>query len=250
MELNYYELLNVDPKADKSTIKKAYIEEIKKWHPDRNKNANATEMASKLNEAKEVLLDDEKRSRYDLYLKEKQEQTYQRYTYKRDTKYSSSSSYNGSNVNQKASYKEESKHDEDEYETLTKWQYFREYLRHSSDGLIRKVLAIIGVGLETLLCSILRLLILLFAFISYLVYLFIDSIMYVIVPLFTILLLVIIYNKNKEVIKIEIILFIVFLLIIFMPIINDILLSPKTFDFIYNKIDIRLFKKCVGYRDQ
>ena len=39
---------------------------MKKWHPDINKSEEAPKMSIKLNEAKETLLDDDKRKNYDL----------------------------------------------------------------------------------------------------------------------------------------------------------------------------------------
>ena len=33
---NYYKLLGIDPKADQQTVKRAYLDAVKKWHPDKN----------------------------------------------------------------------------------------------------------------------------------------------------------------------------------------------------------------------
>ena len=63
---DYYKILEVDKKADKDTIKKAYRKLAKKFHPDNNPgNKRAEEKFKEMNEAYEVLSNDEKRKRYD-----------------------------------------------------------------------------------------------------------------------------------------------------------------------------------------
>ena len=71
MEIDYYELLEISRTADKDTIKKAYRKLALKFHPDRNAgNAEAEAKFKLINEAYEVLSDDEKRSVYDRYGRE------------------------------------------------------------------------------------------------------------------------------------------------------------------------------------
>ena len=63
---DYYKVLGVEKKDDKDTIKKAYRKLAKKYHPDNNpNNKRAEERFKEINEAYEVLSDDEKRKRYD-----------------------------------------------------------------------------------------------------------------------------------------------------------------------------------------
>lgn len=70
-DLSYYEILNVSQSADKTTIKKAYREMAKKYHPDKNAGDNEAEHNFKLcNEAYQCLSDDKQRSIYDRYGKE------------------------------------------------------------------------------------------------------------------------------------------------------------------------------------
>ena len=72
MFTDYYKLLNLSHKSSEIDIRKAYKEEAKKWHPDRNK-ANTTKRMQLLNEAKLILLDSEAKKKYDdEYLKFKQ----------------------------------------------------------------------------------------------------------------------------------------------------------------------------------
>ena len=70
-DLCYYEILEVDKSADKSTIKKAYRKMAMKYHPDKNPDDKKSEENFKaVNEAYQVLSDDEKRSLYDRYGKQ------------------------------------------------------------------------------------------------------------------------------------------------------------------------------------
>ena len=65
-EIDYYELLEVSRDAEKSTIKKAYRKMAMKYHPDKNPGDNEAEEKFKaVNEAYQVLSDQEKRAIYD-----------------------------------------------------------------------------------------------------------------------------------------------------------------------------------------
>ena len=68
---NYYELLEIDPTAGPEQVRQAYLEKIKKWHPDINpeRTAEAEEMTKVLNQAYQILGDSEQRKKYDRMLK-------------------------------------------------------------------------------------------------------------------------------------------------------------------------------------
>lgn len=65
---NYYELLEVSEKASSEIIKKAYTTLVKKYHPDLqpdDKKKEAEEKIKEINEAYEILSNNEKREQYD-----------------------------------------------------------------------------------------------------------------------------------------------------------------------------------------
>lgn len=63
---DYYKILGVDKKASKEEIKKAYRKLARKYHPDVNPgNKEAEAKFKELNEANEVLSNDENRKKYD-----------------------------------------------------------------------------------------------------------------------------------------------------------------------------------------
>ncbi len=64
---DYYEVLGVGRGASADEIKKAYRRLAMKYHPDRNPDHGAAEQFKEAKEAYEVLVDPEKRSRYDQF---------------------------------------------------------------------------------------------------------------------------------------------------------------------------------------
>ena len=133
--INYYDLLGINKSANVDEIKSAYRNQAKKWHPDLNKDPKAPQMAKKINEAKEILLNEEKRKEYDLYLENYKNGIYDELNKKQN--------YHNYNNN----YEEK---------TYTKWEYFIFYLKYYKASIFRKFIAIIFVLLESLLCFILQ----------------------------------------------------------------------------------------------
>lgn len=62
---DYYKILGVDRGASEAEIKSAYRKLARKYHPDVNKDKEASQKFKDVNEAYEVLSDPEKRKRYD-----------------------------------------------------------------------------------------------------------------------------------------------------------------------------------------
>jgi len=67
MKQDFYEVLGVAKGASKEEIKSAYRKSALKFHPDRNKSPDAEEKFKEINEAYEVLSNDQKKAAYDQY---------------------------------------------------------------------------------------------------------------------------------------------------------------------------------------
>lgn len=65
MSEDYYELLGVEPDASEEAILQAYREKAAEHHPDVSEAADAEATFQRLNRAKDVLTDAERRRRYD-----------------------------------------------------------------------------------------------------------------------------------------------------------------------------------------
>lgn len=243
--MNYYELLGVSENATKEEIKQAYKRQMKKWHPDINKSEEAPKMSIKLNEAKETLLNDDKRKDYDLNLKKEINDNYNKYTYQKDShgkKYSETTN---------TVYEETRK--------VTKWEYFEEYLKFGTDSKLRKLFAIIGVGLESSLCFIIKILLIGTAILSNLCSYLIMMSFSLLAPILSLLLLIVIGTfltrgfvdtiTDSTVVQGILVFGGLYILMLVLPILSRKIISPKVFDILYNKIDIGLFKKCVGYKN-
>lgn len=75
MEKNYYDILEISKNASSEIVEKAYKTLVKKYHPDLQEENLKQEYENKLkliNEAYEVLSDEQKRNQYNLELQEKE----------------------------------------------------------------------------------------------------------------------------------------------------------------------------------
>lgn len=69
--IDYYQVLGIDKSASQSEIKKAYRKLARKYHPDKNADDEiAKKKFQQINEANEVLSDEENRKKYDKYGKD------------------------------------------------------------------------------------------------------------------------------------------------------------------------------------
>ena len=239
--MNYYDLLGISNNATEEEIKKAYKAQMKKWHPDINKDKDAVSMSMKINEAKDILLDEIKRKEYDDFLKHKETNTYEKYS---GTRRESKSPYNYSGYENK---------------TVTKWEYLREYLNSKNIKTVKKIVSLILVSIESFFCFILKWFIIGLAFISFLLSDIIMITFYYIYPIIVLLTFFLIYilvssgvngliNNHLVELKGLIIVIIVYVSSFVLTLIGKKLISQKVFNFLYNKLDIYLFKKAVFYR--
>lgn len=241
--MNYYELLGISKNASLEEIKNAYKKQMKKWHPDINKSSDATLMSSKINEAKEVLLNHEKRKEYDEYLSKKSDENYNKYT-----------------QNKKENKNDYKENDEYENKTVTKWQYLKDWIKYANINPIRKIIGLLGVMLETILCWLIKVILIITAFICNLGSDMIKELFSYISPILGILGILLIsqvltnglantYEENTLIVNGMLVFVIIFISSYLLPVFSNMILSPKVFDILYNKIDINLFKLCVGYKD-
>lgn len=63
--MDYYKILCLEKNCSENDIKKAYHKLALKWHPDKNKSAEAVEKFKEISNAYQVLSDPQKRQEYD-----------------------------------------------------------------------------------------------------------------------------------------------------------------------------------------
>ena len=64
---DYYEVLDISKGASEEDIRKSFRKKALEFHPDRNKDPSAEQKFKEVNEAYQILMDPEKRARYDRY---------------------------------------------------------------------------------------------------------------------------------------------------------------------------------------
>ena len=218
--MDFYELLGIKKDATKEEIKKAYRDMVKRYHPDVNKSDEASKIIISLNEAKETLLDDDKRSEYDKLLNDINHSK----TYSND-----STSYSAKKEEYKENYSES---------YVTRWQFLMTYLNFGKDKLGIKFLKTFIVIINYLVFFIIKAFTLIFIF---LLEVFENLINYIGI----ILMFIGVYNFIEDEIAISITLFIIGVLLI---LIKELILnkSVNIYAFIQNihdKIIIKVLTK-------
>ena len=214
--MDFYELLGIKKDATKEEIKKAYRDMVKRYHPDVNKSDEASKIIISLNEAKETLLDDDKRCEYDKLLDDINHSK----TYSND-----STSYSAKKEEYKENYSES---------YVTRWQFLMTYLNFGKDKLGIKFLKTFIVIINYLVFFIIKAFTLIFIF---LLEVFENLINYIGI----ILMIVGVYNFIEEEISISITLFLIGVLLI---LIKELILnkSVNIYAFIQNIHDKILIK--------
>lgn len=218
--MDFYELLGIKKDATKEEIKKAYRDMVKRYHPDVNKSDEASKIIISLNEAKETLLDDDKRSEYDKLLNDINHSK----TYSND-----STSYSAKKEEYKENYSES---------YVTRWQFLMTYLNFGKDKLGIKFLKTFIVIINYLVFFIIKAFTLIFIF---LLEVFENLINYIGI----ILMFIGVYNFIEDEIAISITLFLIGVLLI---LIKELILnkSVNIYAFIQNihdKIIIKVLTK-------
>ena len=124
--IDFYELLGISIDSTKQDIKTAYREMVKKYHPDVNKSEDSNKIIRSLNEAKEVLLDDEKRKEYDKLLND--------IKYSKQFSKEKDETYTAKTEEYKENYSEN---------YVTKWQFFINYISNGIDKVWLKILKVL-----------------------------------------------------------------------------------------------------------
>lgn len=124
--IDFYELLGISMDSTKQEIKTAYREMVKKYHPDVNKSEDSNKIIRSLNEAKEVLLDDEKRKEYDKLLND--------IKYSKQFSKEKDETYTAKTEEYKENYSEN---------YVTKWQFFINYITNGIDKVWLKILKVL-----------------------------------------------------------------------------------------------------------
>lgn len=138
--IDFYELLGISMDSTKQEIKTAYREMVKKYHPDVNKSEDSNKIIRSLNEAKEVLLDDEKRKAYDKLLND--------IKYSKQFSKEKDETYTAKTEEYKENYSENN---------VTKWQFLFNYISNGIDKVWLKILKILLVIINFLFFCIVKL---------------------------------------------------------------------------------------------
>ena len=142
---------------------------------------------------------------------------------------------------------------EEQEKTVTKWDYLKDWLKHSTEKPFRKFIGVIGVLLETFLCFIIKSLLIIVAyslyFMSYVAKIIIESALaFLLIGIGALAFMIFIRKEiNNQTVIPFISLISIFIAAYIFPFISRKILSKKVFELLYGKLDIYLFKLCVNY---
>lgn len=176
--IDYYELLGIKKEATEQEIKSAYRQMAKKYHPDLNKNKEENKIIISLNEAKETLLDKEKRYNYDKLLNDIE--------HSKQTSKNKEETYSAKTQEYKNNYSKT---------YITKWQFFINYLKNGKDLKWLKILKCLLIILNLLFFTTLKLLTICITYLLCILENLIDYLVGIII-LFAIVSLFILANKQ------------------------------------------------------
>ena len=155
--MNFYDLLGISKNASSDDIKKAYRNLAKKYHSDRNKSKDANAIIVRLNEAKEILLDPDKRYKYDLSLEEVNNS--------KQVSKNKEETFSNKNADFINEYK-------DVY--ISRWDFFINYLKFNRDNLYIKICKILLILINYIMFSSLKIINYLVVYLIFLLEDFID----------------------------------------------------------------------------
>lgn len=156
--IDFYGLLGVKKTASKEEIKAAYKNLVKKYHPDVNKNIDSN-IIKNLNEAKEILLDDDKRREYDLTLEDLNKS--------KEFSKNKNETYGTKQEEYKEAYSEA---------YVTRWQFYKNYIKNSVDKVYKKLFKSLLVILNYFFFQVIKLVFYSIVYICYLLEELIDFI--------------------------------------------------------------------------
>lgn len=138
--IDYYELLGIKENATDQEIKIAYKQMVKKYHPDVNKTKEANKIIVSLNEAKEILLDNQKRKEYDLLLN--------KIKHSKQTSKNRNETYSANTQEYRQKYS---------HTYITKWQFLINYLVNGLDSKWLKFIKCMLIAINFILFLIIKL---------------------------------------------------------------------------------------------
>ncbi len=133
MDKDLYKILDINKNASNRDIKKAYRDLVIKWHPDKNHNniEEATAKFKDISDAYQILIDPNKRKKYDRYLYQANQQNTNKqhntqYNTQHNTQYNTQ--YNTQNNTPQYSYSYDAFYSQYAYNLRDPYEVFRDVM--------------------------------------------------------------------------------------------------------------------------